>query len=70
MGIWKLGILREDEFYSDPGIGFLSSSKSNFRDLGRDFWLGETLGKSNASLTPSWKNPKIIKLIGFGRFSI
>ena len=48
---------------SEPGIGFLSSSKSNFRDMGLDFWLAETLGKSNPSLTPSLKNPKILKLI-------
>ena len=48
---------------SDPGIGFLSSSKLKFRDLGRYFWLGETPGKSNPSLTPGLKNPKISKLI-------
>ena len=46
---------------SEPGIDFLSSSKSKFRDLGRYFWLGETSGKSNPSLTPSLKNPKILK---------
>ena len=40
---------------SELGIGFLSSSKSKFRDLDQDFWLGETPGKSNLSLTPSWK---------------
>ena len=66
----KLGILIEEEFLSEPDIGFLSSSKSKFRDLGQDFWLGETLGKSNHSLTPSWKNPKILELISFGTFSI
>ena len=49
----KLGLLVEEEFLSEPGIGFISSSKSNFRDLDQDFWLGETLGKSNPSLTPS-----------------
>ena len=66
----KLGILAEEEFLSEPDIGFISSSKSNFRDLGRDFWLGETLGKSNPSLTPGWKNPKILKRISFGTFAI
>ena len=49
----KLGVLVEEEFLSDPGIGFLSSSKSKFRDLNQDFWLGETPGKSNPNLTPS-----------------
>ena len=48
---------------SEPSIGFLSSSKLNFRDLDQVFWLGETLGKSNPSLTPGLKNPKILKLI-------
>ena len=48
---------------SEPNIGLISSSKSNFRDLGQDFWLGETLGKSNPSLTLGLKNPKIQKLI-------
>ena len=38
---------------SDPSIVFLSSSKSNFRGLDQYFWLGETLGKSNPSLTSS-----------------
>ena len=57
----KLGLFKEEEFLSVPGIGLLSSSKLNFRDLGRDFWLGETLGKSN---------PRILKLISFGRFAI
>ena len=51
------------EFLSEPNIGFISSSKSKFRDLGRYFWLGETLGKSNPGLTPSLKNPKKLKLI-------
>ena len=54
----KLGLLTEEEFLSEAGIGFLSSSKSNFRDLGQYFWLSETLGKSNPSLTSSQKNPK------------
>ena len=65
----ELGLLTE-EVLSEPGIGLLSSSKSNFRDLVRDFWLGETPGKSNLSLTPSRKNPKILKLIGFGTFAM
>ena len=59
----KLGIFTEEEFLSEPGIGLLSSSKSNFRDLGQYFWLGETPGNSNPSLTPGQKNPKILKLI-------
>ena len=42
---------------SEPEIGFLSSSKSKFRDLGQDFWLGETPGKSNPSLTRAGKTP-------------
>ena len=48
---------------SDISIGFLSSSKSKFRDLVRDFWLGKTSGKSNPSLTSGLKNPEILKLI-------
>ena len=48
---------------SEPGIGLLSSSKLKFRDLGQYFWLGETLRKSNPSLTLGLKNPKILKLI-------
>ena len=59
----KLGIFTEEEFLSEPSIGFLSSSKYKFRDWGRDFWLGETLGKPNPSLTPGLKNPKILKLV-------
>ena len=42
----KLGFLAEEEFLSEPCIGFLSSSKSKFRDLDQDFgWvkLRETL---------------------------
>ena len=39
-----LGILIEEEFLSEPSIGLISSSKSKFRDLGLDFWLGETSG--------------------------
>ena len=59
----KLGLLTEEEFLSEPGIGFISSSKLKFRDLGQDFWLGETSGKSNPSLTPRLKNPIILKMI-------
>ena len=62
-GCEKLGLFTEEEFFSEPGIGFLSSSKLNFRDLGRDFWLGETPGKSNPRLIPGLKIPKILKLI-------
>ena len=51
----KLGIFTEEEFLSEPGIRLISSSKSNLRDLVQDFWLGETLEKSNLSLTSSWK---------------
>ena len=51
--IRKLGLLAEEKFLRDPSIGLLSSSKSNFRDLGQDFWLGETPRKSNPSLTLS-----------------
>ena len=54
----------EEEFLSEPIIGLLSSSKSKFRDLGRDFWLDTTQRKSNPSLTLGLKNPKILKLIG------
>ena len=54
----KLGISTEEEFFSDPSIGLFFSSKSKFRDLDQEIWLGETSGKSNSSLTPIWKNPK------------
>ena len=54
----KLGLSIEEEFLSELGIGFISSSKSNFRDLDQYFWLGITLGKSNHSLTPRWKTLK------------
>ena len=60
----------EEDFFNEPNIGLISSSKSKFRDLGRDFWLGETPGKSNPSLTLGLKNPKILKLIRFGTFAI
>ena len=66
----KLGLLTEEEFSSKPGIGFLSSSKSKFRDLVQYFQLGETMGKSNPSLTLNRKNPKILKLIRFVTFAI
>ena len=46
-----LGIFKEDGFSSEPNIGFLPSSKWKFRDQDRCFWLGKTLGKSNANLT-------------------
>ena len=59
----KLGPLTDEEFLSDPDIGFLSSSKSKFKDLVRYFWLGTTPGKSNPSFTPGLKNPKILKLV-------
>ena len=49
----KLGLSIEEEFLSEPGIGLFSSSKSKFRDLDQEIWLGETPGKSNPSLTPS-----------------
>ena len=48
----KLGLSTEEEFLSETSIGFLSSSKPKFRDLDQEIWLGETLGKSNPSLTP------------------
>ena len=51
----KLGLSTKEEFLSEPGIGFLFSSKTKFGDLGRHFWLGETLGKSNPSLTRAGK---------------
>ena len=59
----KLRLFTEEEFLSEPDIGLISSSKYNFRDLGQYFWLGETLGKSNPSLTSGIKNPKILKRI-------
>ena len=54
----KLGIFIEENFLSEPNMGFLSSSKSNFIDQVQDFWLGEALGKSNPNLTLGLKNPK------------
>ena len=66
----KFGIFTEEEFFSDPSIGFLSSSKSKFRDLGRYLLLGITPGKSIPGLTPGRKNPKILKMISFGTFTI
>ena len=58
VSMWKLGISTEEEFLSETSMGLLSSSKPKFRDLYQEIWLGETSGKSNPSLTPSWKNPK------------
>ena len=49
----KLGLSTEEEFLSEPSIGLFSSSKSKFRDLDQEIWLGETPGKLNPSLTPS-----------------
>ena len=59
----KLGLFTEEEFLSEPSIGFLSSSKSKFRDQGQKFWLDKTAEKSNPNLTPDLKNPKILTLI-------
>ena len=61
--MWKLGLSIEEELLSEPGIGFLSSSKSKFRDLVQYFWLDENPRNSNPSLTLGLKNPKILKLI-------
>ena len=47
----KLGLLTEEEFLSEPNIGLFYSSKSKFRDLDQEIWLGETLGNSNPSST-------------------
>ena len=58
VSMWKLGISTEEEFFSKTIIGFFSSSKPNFRDVDQGIWLDETPGKSNPTLTPSWKNPK------------
>ena len=55
---------------SETYIRFFSSPKPNFRDLDQEIWMGETPGKSNPSLTLSWKNPKILKLLSFGTFTI
>ena len=43
--MWKLGLSTEEEFLSETNIGFLSSSKSKFRDLDQEICLGETPGK-------------------------
>ena len=59
----KLWLFTEEEFLSEPGIGFISSSKSNFRDLGQYFWLGIIPGKSNPSLTLGLKIHKILKRV-------
>ena len=45
--IEKLGIFIEEKFLSEPKIGLLSSSKSNFRDQDQIFWLGRTPRESN-----------------------
>ena len=54
----KLGLSTKDEFLSEHSIGLFSPSKLKFIDLDQEIWLGETLEKSNPSLTPIWKNPK------------
>ena len=59
----KLGLFIEEEVLSESSIGFVSSSKLKFRYQGQIFWLNKTLEKSNPSLTPGLKNPKILKLI-------
>ena len=59
----KLGLSTKEEFLSETSIGLFSSSKPKFRYVDQEIWLGETLGKSNTSLTPSWKNPKILKMV-------
>ena len=51
--MWKLGISTEEKFLSETSIELFSSSKPKFRDLDQEFWLGESLGKSNPSLTLS-----------------
>ena len=51
----KLGLSTEDEFLSETRIGLFPSSKPKFRDLDQEIWLGETLGKSNPSLTRARK---------------
>ena len=51
---------------SEPSIGLFSSSKSKFRDLDQEIWLGETPEKSNPSLTSIWKktlNTKTAKFL-------
>ena len=66
----KLGISTEEEFFSETSIGLFSSSKTKSRELDQEICLGETPGNSKPSLSPSWKNPKILKMISFGTFSI
>ena len=51
--MWKLGLSIEEDFLSETSIGLFSSSKPKFRDLDQYFWLVESPGKSNPSLTPS-----------------
>ena len=43
--MWKLGLSTEEEFLSEPRVGYLSSSKLKFRDLDQDSLLGGTPGK-------------------------
>ena len=47
----KLGLFTKEEFLSETNIGFISFSKSKFRDQDQTFWLGKTLGKSNPNFT-------------------
>ena len=51
--MWKLGLSTEEKFLSETSIGFFSSSKTKFRDLDQEIWLGETPINSNPSLTLS-----------------
>ena len=53
--MWKLGISTEEEFLSETNIGLFSSSKSKFRDLDQEIWLGETPGKSTLVWPRAWK---------------
>ena len=66
----KLGLITEEEFLSEPDIGFLSSSKSKFRDQVRSFLLGEIPGNSNPSLTSGLKKTLNTKSGSFGTFAI
>ena len=50
--IKKLGLFTKEEFLSEPKLGFLSSSKSKFRDKNQGFWLAITPRKSNPNF--SW----------------
>ena len=55
----KLEIFKEVEILSEPSIGFISSSKSKFRDQDRIFWLGRTLGKSNPNILMNQKTSSV-----------